>query len=116
MVLKKLEQLTGFRPKTMLPEIIDRVAASITETKKKAAVMPRQAAGHYRYLSRLNTRRAPVAAQTGFRSQTGICSGFFQDRDDVLTMTLPAVSLSSSEAVLCASSMATVSNNPGHGS
>lgn len=43
--LEKLEQLTGFRPKIALPEIIDRVAASISETKKKRAAMPRQAAG-----------------------------------------------------------------------
>ncbi len=34
--LEKLERLTSFRPKTGLPEIVDRVAAYLEERKQKA--------------------------------------------------------------------------------
>jgi UDP-glucose 4-epimerase len=44
--LEKLERLTGFRPPTSLPNIVDRVAASLGERKKmEPAAVGRQASG-----------------------------------------------------------------------
>jgi hypothetical protein len=42
--LDKLERLTGFHPRTTLPEIVDRVAAYLGR-KKELVGAPREAAG-----------------------------------------------------------------------